>query len=207
MQTQLATVTLLGISGGSGSGKTTFSKLLSEALAPSHCSMIAQDSYYIDQSAHFQGDGENVNFDHPSSLDFPLLAIHLAALKKGQAIQVPTYDFVTHTRRPETTTVHPKKVILVDGTLILSQPPIRDLLDYSLFIQTSEQVRFDRRYHRDLVERGRQPEGIRKQFYRQVKPMHDEFVEPSLTFATQVISGEKDFTQDVREWAARLLKE
>jgi len=205
MQTQSAKVTLIGISGGSGSGKTTFSKLLSEALGSSHCSILAQDSYYIDQSTHFRGDGENVNFDHPSALDFPLLALHLAALKQGKSIQVPIYDFVTHTRRAETTALQPKSVILVDGTLILSQPPVRALLDHSLFIQTSEQVRFDRRYHRDLVERGRQPDGIRKQFFRQVKPMHDEFVEPSLAFASKVISGERDFTSDIQEWAARLM--
>jgi uridine kinase len=195
---------LVGVSGGSGSGKTTFSKLLSEALGPDHCALLAQDSYYIDQSAHFRGDGENVNFDHPSALDFPLLAHHLAQLKQGQDIQVPIYDFVTHTRRAETTRMDSRPVILLDGTLILSQPPIRSLLDYSLFIQTSEQVRFDRRYHRDLVERGRQPDGIRKQFYRQVKPMHDEFVEPSLEFASAIISGERDFSQDVHAWVSRL---
>lgn len=202
---QSSQVKIIGISGGSGSGKTTFSRLLAEKLGPEACSILAQDSYYIDQSAHFRGDGENVNFDHPSALDFPLLAIHLQALKRGEDVQVPIYDFVTHTRRVETTPFLTKKIVLLDGTLILSQPPIRSLLDISLFIQTSEETRFSRRYHRDLVERGRQPEGIKKQFFRQVKPMHDEFVEPSAQFATSLISGEVAFTSHVKSWSDRLL--
>jgi uridine kinase len=193
-------IKIIGISGGSGSGKTTFSRLLAERIGPEHCSILAQDSYYIDQSARFTGDGETVNFDHPSALDFPLLAVHLQALRNGEQVQVPIYDFVTHTRKVETTPFPPKRIVILDGTLILSQPPIRALLDVSLFIRTSEQVRFDRRYQRDLVERGRQPEGIRKQFFRQVKPMHDEFVEPSAAFASEVISGEVDFGKAVEEW-------
>ncbi len=202
---QSSQVKIIGISGGSGSGKTTFSRLLAEKLGPEDCSILAQDSYYIDQSANFLGDGENVNFDHPSALDFPLLAIHLQALKRGEDVQIPIYDFVTHTRRVDTTPFPTKKIILLDGTLILSQPPIRSLLDISLFIQTSEETRFSRRYHRDLVERGRQPEGIKKQFFRQVKPMHDEFVEPSAQFATSLISGEVDFTSHINSWSDRLL--
>jgi len=197
-------IQIIGISGGSGSGKTTFSRLLAEKLGTDTCGIIAQDSYYIDQSAHFKGDGENVNFDHPSALDFPLLAVHLQALKRGEPVAVPIYDFVTHTRSPETTPFPARRILILDGTLILSQPPIRALLDISLFIRTSEQVRFDRRYHRDLVERGRQPEGIRKQFFRQVKPMHDEFVEPSAAHASAVISGEADFGPAVSEWAGRV---
>ena len=197
-------IKIIGISGGSGSGKTTFSRMLAEKLGPETCAILAQDSYYIDQSSRFTGDGENVNFDHPSALDFPLLAVHLRALRDGKAIEEPIYDFVTHKRKPETKPFPPKRIILLDGTLILSQPPILELLDISLFIRTSEQVRFDRRYHRDLVERGRQPEGIRKQFFRQVKPMHDEFVEPSAAHASEILSGEVDFGPSVLEWAGRL---
>ena len=197
-------IQIIGISGGSGSGKTTFSRLLAEKLGANTCGIIAQDSYYIDQSAHFKGDGENVNFDHPSALDFPLLAVHIQALKRGENVEVPIYDFVTHMRSPETTPFPAKRIVILDGTLILSQPPIRALLDISLFIRTSEQVRFDRRYHRDLVERGRQPEGIRKQFFRQVKPMHDEFVEPSAAHASAVISGEADFASAIAEWMQKL---
>lgn len=201
-------VKVIGLAGGSGSGKTTFARLLQSALASrmgvDQSGVLAQDSYYIDQSAIFRGDGENVNFDHPDSLDFPLMAEHLAQLKLRQKIQVPIYDFASHTRKRETTEFGARSVIIVDGTLILTQPKIVELLDWSIFIQTSEAVRFDRRFRRDLVERGRQPEGIRKQFERQVKPMHDQFVEPSSLKATEILSGERRFDADIERWASRI---
>jgi len=198
-------VTLIGVAGGSGSGKTTFARMLQARLGDERSVILAQDSYYIDQSAHFQGDGENVNFDHPSALDFPLLAEHLALLKVGHSIQVPIYDFATHTRRRETTPLRALPIVVLDGTLILSQEIIRPHLAHSIFIETSEAIRFDRRFKRDLVERGRQPEGIRKQFERQVKPMHDQFVEPSKAFASEIISGEADFKPSIERWAQKLL--
>jgi len=196
---------VIGISGGSGSGKTTFAKALDRELhwllrtEPS--AILAQDSYYIDQSRHFRGDGENVNFDHPDSLDFPLMGEHLLTLRQGQPIEVPIYDFPTHTRSVATTPFASRPVIIVDGTLILTQPRIREQLDWSVFIQTSETTRFDRRFRRDMVERGRQPDGIRKQFERQVKPMHDLFVEPSRVHASEVLSGETAFDAEVKRWA------
>ena len=146
---------IIGISGGSGSSKTTLArgvKAAFESLAgrAGHSAVIAQDSYYIDQSHIFRGDGENVNFDHPDSLDFPLLAKHIVALRAGTAIEVPIYDFPTHKRKAERTPFEPRPLIVVDGTLILSQPPIRALLDWSIFIEASESVRYDRRFKRDL---------------------------------------------------------
>jgi uridine kinase len=201
-----AGVTIIGISGGSGSGKTTFARNLQSLLGDERSVILAQDSYYIDQSAHFKGDGENVNFDHPSALDFPLLAEHLALLKVGQRIRVPIYDFASHTRRKEYTPLEAHPIILLDGTLILSQDIIRPHLSASIFIETSEAVRFERRFKRDLVERGRQPDGIKKQFERQVKPMHDQFVEPSKAHATEIISGERSFDADLKRWAARLTR-
>ncbi len=197
-------ITIIGISGGSGSGKTTFAKSLQRLLGDSRSVILAQDSYYIDQSAHFKGDGENVNFDHPSALDFPLLAEHLALLKVGHPIQVPIYDFATHTRKKEHTPLEPHPVVILDGTLILSQEIIRPHLSASIFIETSETVRYDRRFKRDLVERGRLPDGIKKQFDRQVKPMHDQFVEPSKVHATEIISGERSFEAELGRWAAKL---
>lgn len=194
---------IIGVSGGSGSGKTTFAKLL---LAGAHqpCVILSQDHYYIDQSAHFRGDGENVNFDHPDALDFPLLAKHLGALKQGTPVEVPNYDFVTHTRRRETESFPPRPLILLDGTLILSQPKIRELLDVSVFIDAPEVIRLERRIRRDTIERGRTLEGILKQFHRQVKPMHDQFVEPSKNHATHVISGVDAFEGRIAEWARML---
>jgi uridine kinase len=200
---------IIGISGGSGSGKTTFArglKLAFEALPGriGQSGILAQDSYYIDQSHIFRGDGENVNFDHPDSLDFQLLAQHIVDLRVGRGIEVPSYDFPTHKRSPERIPFGPRPLVIVDGTLILSQPPIRELLDWSIFIETSEATRFDRRFKRDRVERGRQPDGIRKQFERQVKPMHDLFVEPSKAHATEILSGETDFEVHLRRWAEKI---
>jgi uridine kinase len=201
---------IIGISGGSGSGKTTFARALKRTINErtgnsETASILAQDSYYIDQSHIFRGDGENVNFDHPESLDFTLLAQHLHTLRQGNAIEVPIYDFPTHSRRSDHTPFEPRPLVIVDGTLILSQPPIRELLDWSIFIETSETLRFDRRFKRDLVERGRQPEGIRKQFERQVKPMHDLFVEPSKTQATEIVSGEAGFEESLDRWTQKIM--
>jgi uridine kinase len=189
---------IIGVSGGSGSGKTTFARLLAQARAG--CVILSQDHYYIDQSAHFRGDGENVNFDHPDAIDFPLLAQHLAMLKQGAAVEVPNYDFVTHTRKRETEHFKPYPVIVLDGTLILSQPAIREHLDASIFIDAPEAIRLERRIHRDTTERGRTLEGIMKQFTRQVKPMHDQFVEPSKTHANHVISGVEAFENRMADW-------
>ncbi len=200
---------IIGISGGSGSGKTTFARGLKQVFEAlpgraQQVAILAQDSYYIDQSHIFRGDGENVNFDHPDSLDFPLLANHVQELRKGRGIEVPIYDFPTHKRKSERTPFAPHPLIIVDGTLILSQPPIRELLDWSIFIETSESIRYDRRFKRDLVERGRQPEGIRKQFERQVKPMHDLFVEPSKVHAGEILSGESAFESHLARWAEKI---
>jgi uridine kinase len=200
-------VRIIGIAGGSGSGKTTFARELRERLGAGRCAVLYQDSYYIDQSARFTGDGESVNFDEPTALDFPLLAEHLRALKRGESVIVPQYDFPTHKRLPEGKELRPFPVILLDGTLILTQPPICLELEASIFIDCAERVRFDRRFHRDLHERGRQPEGIRKQFVRQVKPMHDLHVQPSAGQATERVSGEEPFEAALERWTAQLRSE
>jgi uridine kinase len=181
---------IIGVAGGSGSGKSTLSRCLSQVFGAEACLMVSQDSYYIDQSAHFDGDGGRVNFDHPSSLEFSLLATHLMELKAGRPIPVPVYDFASHTRLSASHVCHPKSIVLVDGTLILNSTEVRPLLDVGLFVQTSEEFRFRRRLARDVRERGRKPDGVRKQFEAQVKPMHDEFVETSKMFASTVVSGE-----------------
>jgi uridine kinase len=197
---------ILGVAGGSGSGKTTFATRLTALLGESQSVSIGQDNYYIDQSAIFKGDGENVNFDHPDSLDFPLLADHLSALKLGRTVEIPIYDFASHKRLKQTLPIRPHPIVLVDGILILTQPSIRAVLDASVFIDTPEEIRFARRIHRDVIERGRSREGIQKQIERQVKPMHDRFVEPSKTYATECISGTEDFTPHLKRWADRLLQ-
>lgn len=182
-------VIIIGIAGGSGSGKTFFAEALHKKIGPEKSTLIYQDNYYIDQSHRFDQDGGAVNFDHPDSLDFDLLSIHLSQLKQQRTIQIPLYDFKTHKRLEETKIQTSKKVIIVDGILILTQPHVRELFTESVFVETPEDIRFQRRLERDVIERGRTPEGVKAQFDRQVKPMHDLFVEPSKTYATHISSG------------------
>jgi uridine kinase len=184
---------ILAVAGGSGSGKTTFARKLYEAVGEDRACILAQDHYYIDQSHRFDGDGGSVNFDHPDSIDFDLLAQHLKELKIGHMIQVPQYDFVTHTRLQTTTPLSPRPLVIVDGILLLSQPKILDVVCASIFVDTPESLRYERRLKRDIEERGRTPEGVHKQFINQVKPMHDQFVEPSKAHATHVISDTEGF--------------
>jgi uridine kinase len=170
---------VIAIVGGSGSGKTTLARKIKAKLDDHGCLLLGQDSYYIDQSSKFDRDGGAVNFDHPNSLEFTLLGQHIQQLKSGQDIQVPIYDFATHKRLPHTESVRHHRMILVDGTLILSQKHLLPLFDESIFLEVDEATRFQRRLKRDVEERGRTPEGVHEQFYKQVKVMHDQFVEPS----------------------------
>lgn len=191
-------ITIIGISGGSGSGKTTFARKLNERLCQTHgqeaSAILAQDAYYIDQSAKFRGDGDPaVNFDHPSAIDFALIASHLQELKLNRNVLVPIYDFATHTRANVSIEFPSRKFILLDGMLLFSQPKILELLNYRIFVDAPEAIRYQRRLNRDVRERGRTPEGVEKQFRAQVKPMHDEFIEPSKQNADQVVSGTADF--------------
>lgn len=188
---------LVGVSGGSGSGKTYFSKALKSKLnAESEqpiCEILYQDSYYIDQSKKFDHDGGTVNFDHPSSLDFDLLADHLADLQMGRSVKVPRYDFVTHSRLSETDEIQPHKVIIVDGILVFHPQNVREAFDELVFFDTPEELRFSRRLFRDTHERGRTPDGVKIQFEKQVKPMHDLFVEPTKAYASHIFQETSEF--------------
>lgn len=197
---------IIGVAGGSGSGKTHFAKELQKLLGEENCTILFQDNYYHDQSAKFDGDGGSVNFDHPSSLDFSLLAEGLRILKQGQPLNIPIYDFVTHSRKKETLLGMPKKVILVDGILILNSEEVRNELDEAIFFDTPEELRFERRLTRDVHERGRTPEGVRKQFELQVRPMHNEFVEPSKVHANVLISDLGEYSLALKEYSSRLIQ-
>ena len=195
-------IKVVGISGGSGSGKTTFARLLNEricnAFGSGYSAILAQDHYYIDQSAKFRGDGDPaVNFDHPSAIEFSLIATHLIELKHGHSVEVPTYDFASHTRVLTTTPFTPCKIVIVDGMLLLSQDVILPHLDYKIFVDAPEEVRYQRRLYRDVRERGRTPEGVEKQFRAQVKPMHDQFIEPSKSCADEIVSGVIPFDEPI----------
>ncbi|MDG0817649.1 uridine kinase [Bdellovibrio svalbardensis] len=195
---------IIGVAGGSGSGKTHFAKELQQRLGDAHCAIIYQDNYYIDQSAKFDGDGGSVNFDHPSSLDFTMLASGLRTLKSGGTLQIPIYDFCTHSRKKETLLGEPKKVIIVDGILILHSDEVRAELDEMIFFDTPEELRFQRRFNRDVHERGRTPEGVKKQFELQVRPMHDQFVEPSKDHAHLIVKDLGDYSIALKQIAERL---
>lgn len=194
----------LGVVGGSGSGKTFFARAVQNQLGSEVCEIIYQDNFYIDQSKNFDFDGGSVNFDHPSSIEFSLLAQNMLELKNGQETQIPIYDFVTHTRRSETLKIKPKKIIIVDGILISHAEEVRYLFDEIIFFDTPEALRFQRRLDRDVKERGRDPEGVHNQFFKQVKPMHDQFVEPSKIHAHFLLKDIDDFKSILKTYCAKL---
>lgn len=195
---------IIGVAGGSGSGKTYFARELQRILGDKVCSILYQDNYYIDQSHRFDGDGGSVNFDHPSSLDFDLLAKGLADLKTGKRIDVPIYEFATHKRLKTNLVCEPKKIILVDGILILDSSVVRAELDEAVFFDTPEELRFQRRLDRDVHERGRTPEGVKKQFDLQVRPMHDQFVQPSKVHAQTIVRDLGEYSKTLTAFIKRL---
>lgn len=182
-------VQLIGVAGGSGSGKTTLAEMLQQHFGDQRAVLLLQDSYYIDRSREFKGDG-SLNFDHPDAIDWALMQQHLLDLKAGKAIAVPSYDFVNHKRLPDRHMVEPREYVLVDGILLYVKEMIRNLFDIRLYVETSERMRFARRLLRDVEERGRTPDGVRIQYETTVKPMHELFVEPSKIYANEIVSGE-----------------
>ncbi len=194
---------LLGISGGSGSGKTYLASAIKDALGEELCDILFQDNFYLDQSHRFDFDGGAVNFDHPNALDFDRLAQCMAELKSGRRVSVPIYDFVTHKRAVQTLIVEPRPLIIVDGILIFHSEPVRDLFDERVFCHTDESVRYARRLARDVNERGRSAEGVKTQFLTQVKPMHDIFVEPTRQHAHWIWDENGSLEQIVNKFQER----
>ncbi len=176
---------LVGIAGGTGSGKTTLAEKIHQAFPGSV--LISQDSYYKDLSHLPFEERAKANFDHPHSLEFSLLRKHLLELKNGQPIEQPTYSFHHHAREQRTTLVQPTEIILVEGILLLASPEVRDLFDIKIFVDTDDDVRILRRIERDMKERSRDFASIRNQYLETVKPMHDTFVEPSKKYADVII--------------------
>jgi len=196
---------ILGVAGGSGSGKTYFAKDIQKKIGRD-CAMIMQDNFYFDQSKKFDFDGGSVNFDHPSSIDAGLLVSHLKVLKSGKAINIPTYDFKTHSRTSSHLLIEPKPVIIVDGILIFHWKEVRDQFDDLIFFDTEESLRYERRLRRDVEERGREAEGVKNQIIKQVKPMHDEFVEPSREYANRVVTEKDDYQELLDFYSKKLSK-
>lgn len=195
---------IIGVAGGSGSGKTYFAHALRQKLGPQSCEIVFQDNFYIDQSARFDFDGGSVNFDHPDSIDFPALAGSLSILKTGNVAEIPIYDFATHKRKSETLRIDPKPVIIVDGILIFHTQDVRKYFDDLIFFDTPEKLRYERRLERDVKERGRTPEGVYSQFHKQVKPMHDQFVEPSKCFAKTQVKEIEEFNSILSLYVEKL---
>lgn len=178
---------VLGIAGGSGSGKSTIARALLDALAPGAGVLIEQDHYYRSQSHLALEERQAVNYDHPDALEVELLAAHLDELRAGRAIERPTYDFAIHDRAPRGVRIEPARVIVVEGILVLFEPRLRQRFDAKLFVDTDADIRLMRRIRRDLEHRGRSFAQIRKQYYESVRPMHMAFVEPSKRFADLIV--------------------
>lgn len=184
---------IVGIAGGSGSGKTTLANKIIQYFGD-EAALISLDSYYKDFSAMSMEERENINFDHPQSLDFALLKKHVDALKEYKPVQIPVYDFVTHARSTETRLVEPKEIVIIEGILVLADTELREMFDLKMYVDTDDDIRILRRIQRDVLERGRTFESINKQYITTVKPMHNEFVEPSKNQADIVIYGTNDNT-------------
>jgi uridine kinase len=177
----------VAIAGGTGSGKTTVAHKLAEALPEGAATIIDYDSYYKDRSAVPRAERDRLNFDHPDSLDNGLLAQHLDALALGGAVEIPLYDFVTHSRRPDHRVVRPVPVIVVEGILILVDSELRRRFDVKIFVDTDADVRAFRRVRRDMECRGRTFAQVDEQYHKTVRPMHLQFVEPSKRWADILI--------------------
>ncbi|MBW2523438.1 MAG: uridine kinase [Deltaproteobacteria bacterium] len=178
---------VIGIGGGSGSGKTTIVRELAAALGEHSVVAIEQDAYYRDLSHLPLEERVGVNFDHPDALELSLLVEHIDALCSGKAIHKPRYDFEMHLRSPETDLLEPRPVILVEGIMVLVDADVRERMDLKLFVDTAADIRLMRRIRRDLESRGRTFSQIRRQYYRTVRPMHMAFVEPSKEWANVII--------------------
>ena len=178
---------VIGIAGGTGSGKTTIAQRIAGAVPGDHVALLEHDSYYRDLSHLSDDERGRVNFDHPDALETSLLVEQLAALKAGQAIGVPVYDFSTHTRKVARKRLEPKPLLVLEGILVLADARLRELLDLKIYVDTDADLRLLRRLERDIQERGRTFESVREQYNATVRPMHLMFVEPSKRWADVIV--------------------
>lgn len=178
---------IIGITGGTGCGKTTVVEQIIAQLPVDEVCVISQDSYYKDTSDLSYQERVKINFDHPNSIDFDLLLQHLKALRDGASFEQPVYSFVEHNRTGETITTHPKKVVIVEGILILTQPEIRAMFDVNVFVHADSDERLIRRLKRDISERGRNIDEVLTRYQTTLKPMHQQFIEPTKEFADIII--------------------
>ncbi len=178
---------VIGIAGGSGSGKTTVANVILQKVGTRRIAYIPHDAYYHDLQQLPPAQRALVNFDHPDSLDTPLMVEHIKQLKAWQPVEIPIYDFTTDSRTNRTIHMEPQLVILVEGILIFAEPELRKLFDVKIFVDTDADIRFIRRLKRDITERGRSTESVIRQYLETVRPMHMDFVEPSKRYADIII--------------------
>ncbi|WP_281232189.1 uridine kinase [Flavobacterium gelatinilyticum] len=182
---------IIGIAGGTGSGKTTVVHQIMNELPDTEVGVISQDSYYKETTNLSFDERALINFDHPRAIDFELLVKHLKALKEGETIDQPVYSFIQHNRTDDTVSTHPRKVMIVEGILILTNPELRDMFDIKIFVHADSDERLIRRLKRDISERGRDIDEVLNRYQTTLKPMHEQFIEPSKAFADIIIPNDK----------------
>ncbi len=178
---------LIGLAGGTGSGKTSIAEALKNEVGRDEVVVLEQDSYYHDLSHLTLEERAKMNFDHPDSVDFERMRRDLEDMLNGRTVQIPIYDYSTHTRRPDTRRLSNYRLIILEGILVLTDPAVRELMDIKIYVDTAADVRFIRRMMRDVKKRGRSFESVVDQYHKTVRPMHDQFVEPSKRFADLII--------------------
>ena len=178
---------VIGVAGGSGSGKTTVVRKIFDAIDDAHVTVIEHDRYYRDRNDLRLEERAALNYDHPDSLETDLLVRHVNELRAGRSVEVPVYDFARHARKHETETITPRRALIVEGILIYTDPALRKLMDVKVYVDTDDDTRFIRRLRRDISERGRTVESVIEQYMSTVKPMHLEFVEPSKRYADIIV--------------------
>ena len=178
---------IIGIAGGTGSGKTTVVKKIMERFQPDEVVLLPQDSYYKDSSNVPAEERQNINFDHPDAFDWALLSKHISMLKKGEAIEQPIYSYITSTRQKETIHIEPKEVVIIEGILALWDKKLCSLMDLKIFVDADPDERLIRVIQRDVIERGRTAEAVMERYMRVLKPMHMEFIEPCKRYADLII--------------------
>ena len=178
---------IIGVAGGTGSGKTTVVKRIVEALPPHYVAVVPLDSYYNDTTGMTEEDRRAINFDHPDAFDWTLLIDHVKRLRRGEAVEQPTYSYLISNRLPETVHVEPKPVILIEGIMTLVNKELRDMMDIKIFVDTDSDERLIRNIQRDVVERGRTVEMVIDRYLDVLKPMHEQFIEPSKKYADIII--------------------
>ena len=180
-------MTIIGIAGGTGSGKTTVVKRIAKALPPHCAAVVPLDSYYNDTTGLTPEERAAINFDHPDACDWKLLTEHIKRLKNGEAIEQPTYSYIESNRQKETVHVEPKPVIIIEGIMALHYKKLRDMMDLKIFVDTDDDVRLIRNIRRDVVERGRTVDMVLNRYEKVLKPMHEQFIEPTKKFADLII--------------------